>query len=532
VWRLSEEPQTVLVQPGFELLLKKRDKMVVSWFQTARFGPILVVFLAAATVRVGWHAPALATHPEFSSTQPFRAHEMGEIATNIAEGRGFSSPFDRGAQPTAWECPIVPFLFAGFIKLAGGATGQANRLIILSQAIVSAFAAAIYWLTARRLTIRHAGLFSAWLSPVLAVVICLWPEAISSVANPWYFVWQEAALAVFVLLAMRWWDQLDFERGILVGIAGGVLALINVTPLPIIAFAILFPALKGRFQWWMLRSIAVPAGVFAIVAAPWLARDAVVFQTFVPFRSNTGYEIFQGNNEVECIRLSDNPRHPWFHGEEYERYVLLGEIRYSHEALGRAVEYARDHPGETVRRTAARIYVSWLTDLTDHWAKKSEQKWWLRRPRFVAGRLTSVLLTIASLGVIVQAIWSGKFRRLPYAPLFAAVVFFLPVVNYVTVAEAEYTAVLRMWLGVLAVLLLALRAPQNEPGEHAEGGFGSKGNRNVLDFLGSQPPADQEEAAPSSRRPAPRSSAQSSSRSFSNSAGSTSYSSSIAAIAC
>jgi hypothetical protein len=400
---------------------------------------------------------------------------MGEIAMNIAEGRGFSSPFDRGAQPTAWECPIVPFLFAGLIKLAGGATGQVNRLILLSQAMVSAFAAAIYWLIARRLTILHPGLFSAWLSPVLALVVCLWPESLSSVANPWYFVWQEAALAVFVLLAMRWWDQLDFYRGILVGIAGGVLALINVAPLPIIAFAILFPALKGPFQWPILRSIAVPACFFAIVAAPWLARNAIEFRTFVPFRSNTGYEIFQGNNEVECIRQPDNARHPWFHAEEYERYAMLGEIRYSHEAMRRAAEYMQNHPGETVRRTAARIYVSWLTDLTDHWAKKSEQKWWLRRPWFVAGHLTSVLLTIASLGIILHALWSGKFRHLPYAPLFAAVVLFLPLANYFTLAETEYTATLRMWLGVIAVLLLALRRPQREPGGLAQGGFESPG---------------------------------------------------------
>ena len=204
----------------------------MSRFRVACLGPFLIVLLAATTVRVGEVAYLIAKRPPgFFSTQPFQvqAAEVGAIATNIAEGRGFSSPFGRGAQPTAWECPIMPFLFAGIVEVAGGPAGHAARLVFLVfllQAIVSAFAAAIYWLIAQRLMIRHPGLFSAWLSPVLAVVVCLWPEAFNSVVTPWYFVWQEAALVVFVLLAMRWWDRLEFRRGILVGLAGGVLALI------------------------------------------------------------------------------------------------------------------------------------------------------------------------------------------------------------------------------------------------------------------------------------------------------------------
>ena len=102
----------------------------------------------------------------------------------------------------------------------------------------------------------------------------------------------------------------------------------------------------------------------------------MVFRTFVPFRSNTGYEIFQGNNEVECIREPANTPHPASDKQEFDRYVTLGEIRYCKEAMGRAAEYIRHHPWETVRRTVARIYVSWLTDLTDHWTPNPDHKWW------------------------------------------------------------------------------------------------------------------------------------------------------------
>lgn len=144
---------------------------------------------------------------------------------------------------------------------------------------------------------------------------------------------------------------MDFARGMSAGVTGGVLALINVSPLPIIAFAFLFPALKNRPPWAMAQSIAVATVVLAIVVAPWLVRNALVFHTFVPLRSNSGYEVFQGNNEVECIREAYNAPHPAIDRREFEQYTAPGEIRYCKEALGRATEYRATIPG---RRFGAR----------------------------------------------------------------------------------------------------------------------------------------------------------------------------------
>jgi len=435
-------------------------------FRITLLRPFLLVFFAAAIVRMGWVTYVFVTRaPAFSSTQPLWAAEMGNIAINITEGRGFSSPFSHGTQPTAWECPIVPFVYAGFIKLAGGPTGRAIRLIFLSQALVSAFAAAMYWLIVRKSIIRYPGVFSAWLSPVLAVVVSVWPESMNSVTNPWYWVWQEAALAVFVLLAMRWWDRSDFGTSMLVGMTGGVLALINVTPLPIVAVGILFPALKSRCRRSILGPTVISVAAFALVVTPWLIRNGVVFHTFVSLRSNAGFELFHGNSELECIRETEIARHPATNRQEFERYAALGEIKYCSENRARAIEYIRQHPWDTVRRTALRIYVSWFTDLTDHWTWDGESKWWSKSRLFIARYLASVLLTVASVGIILSAALSGRLRSLPYAPLFAAVVVLLPIPHYFTFADQEYTAVLRMWLGVIAVQLLALRRPR------ADGGF-------------------------------------------------------------
>ena len=435
----------------------KRRRAAV-WFQTARLGPFLIVIFCATAARVGWVAHYIAASPVTSQTRPLEEGEIGRIAVNIAEGRGFSSPFGRDLQPTAWECPVVPFLFAAIIKLVGGPTVVAARLIFLLQAIVGGFAAATYCVIARRLTIRYPERFAGWLVPVLAIVVCLWPESVYSVIDIWYLVWQEAAVVVFALFTMVWWDRMNIARSILVGLAGGVLALINVTPLPIIAFAFLFPALKKRPLREVIPPILVAASCFAIVIAPWLVRNAEVFHRIVPLRSNSGFEIFEGNNAIECIREPLNPPNPMTDIKEFERYAKLGEIRYCDESLTRAAKYVRNHPWETLRRTAARIYVSWLTDVTDQWTPYPEQKWWTISWQYTTRYLISTLLIFTSAGVVIWGAVSGRFRLLPYAPLLAAILFFLPLPHYFTLADPEYTAILRMWLGVTAVCLLALRS--------------------------------------------------------------------------
>lgn len=421
----------------------------------------MLIFLASATVRLCWVAAEVVTKPElYSAAYPIRAWEMGRIATNIAEGRGFSSPFDdHGSSPTAWECPIVPFLLAGFIKIAGGPSGRARLLIVLAQSLVSAFTAAVYWLIGRRLATKHHDLFAAWMLPVFAAVVCLWPEAIRAVTFPWYFVWQEAGLAVTVLAAMQWWDRGDLRSAITVGIAGGVLTLTNVTPLPIVAFGIFYPALNRR----RILPAAAAAASVAILVTPWLIRNAVVFQTLVPLRSNTGYELFQGNNEIECIREPVNSPHPASDPREYQKYISLGEVQYNRDALHRAAQYVRQHPLQTAQRIAARIYVSWLTDLADHWNAN--------RGGWSTGRLiifTSGLLTLCGLVVIVRAVLLGHFLLLPYAPLFGAVLILLPLTNYFTLADAEYTSALRMWVAVVAIFLASTILPvqpTEEPGD-------------------------------------------------------------------
>lgn len=419
----------------------------------------IIIFCAATAVRTSWTVHFIGNRPGLSEQDPFDDAEMGNIATNLAQGRGFSSPFNVGSQPTAWECPFVPLIYAGMIRLEGGPTGSAARAILYLEGIVGGIAACLQWLIVRRLMDRNPVVFADWLSLVVAITVILWPEEVQSPTSRWYFVWQDAALAIFILLAMRWWDQLSAGRGAAVGLWGGILGLINITPIPIVLGTILIPAMRSRFRSSAFRSAGIAACCFVITIAPWLARNAFVFRTPVPLRSNAGFELFQGNNAVECIRDDVGP-HPRTDPQESQKYRELGEVRYNKYSFHRAIEYIRSHPVQTARRVADRVYISWLTDLSDHWIP---QPWWTMPWPTVARSAITAALVVAAFLTLVWGVLRGRFRLLPHYRLLILILFFLPLPHYFTLADPEYTATFRLWIAIAALCMIAVKRAAAPP---------------------------------------------------------------------
>ena len=418
------------------------------------FPRFIAVFVIAAAVRLSLVGYMYASHSPAHLS--YASGEIVSIAINIAAGRGFSSPFGPGNTPTAWVCPLIPYIYAAIITIARDARA-AFYLLAITQSIVGAFAAATYWLIARKISVQYPGKFRSWLLPVVAVVVSVWPESVYSAVNPWYFVWQEAALAVFILAAMRWWDKPTMQRCLLAGLVAGTVALINVTPLPIIAFAIFYPVFTHRGQRQIVMQAFLCCATIILIISPQLIRNAIVFHAFVPLRAISGCCLYEGNNDRECIREPDFARIPGLDPAEMQRYVQLGEIRYCRDAYGLAFAYIRQHPLQTAVRTIKRIYVSWFTDLTDHWLPQSEPRWYTEGWRTIVRYLLYALLTLTAVGVLLWSVLTGRFRSLPYAPLFAAILLLLPLPHFFTFADNAYTAVLRMWVAVTAVLLLAHR---------------------------------------------------------------------------
>ena len=425
-----------------------------------RFSASIAVFLAAFASRALW-----AHHFRHFTAQGVGGDwgELGDIAINLFHGRGFSSPFGMGSSPTAWECPLIPFIFASIMKMTGGANVQAARVILCLQCVIGAIGATLFWLVIRRLIDRNAGSFARWLSPAVAVTVCLWPGSLFSVTFLWDYVWQEAALALFLYLALLWWENANLTLSVLVGLTGAVLALINLTPGPIVLAAILPGILRPRVRPNARTLAVVAAFCFFAGIAPWLVRNMVVFHTYVPLRSNAGFEIFQGNNPIECIIAPANAPHPDNDPKQLRKYLDMGEIRYCRYSLRLAVQYIEAHPSQTVRRIADRAYVTWFTDLTGHWVPYPDVPWWKKKLPGVARLAASAALIVLSVTCFFWGSLRGRFALLPYRYMFAAVLILLPLPYYLTVADAPYTVTFRLCVAITSLCMMAITSERLTP---------------------------------------------------------------------
>lgn len=394
----------------------------------------------------------MAHNPEpWSHSAPFMHGEIGNIAVNLYEGRGFSSPFSKGATPTAWECPLVPVLWASAMACVHGATGYTARLLVYLDAIASALSVMTYWLIARHICRKSAG-FTRVTSVLVAAIFCLWPESLFGLQDLWYYQWQELGTALLILLAMRWIDRPGLLTVLPLALVGGCLALINVTPIPIFAVALLLPLPGSEVnRKQILRGTAVGTFVAFLIVLPWLTRNAMVLGAFVPFRSNAGYQLWEGNNPNGCIRETEHSPHPAILSEESRRYQKLGEVEYCSQGLHNGLAYIRAHPLKTILRTGQRAYVMWFSDSLDQWSWDGS-KWWEQDMRV---KYRALCVTLSAWGTVIVLVWALAYKRLaslPYKSLFISLAFFLPFPYYFTLAGQEYSQILRAWLLILSIL--------------------------------------------------------------------------------
>jgi hypothetical protein len=422
-------------------------------FDLLERGPALtgfmLVFAAALAVRLVFVLVWVWRYPVW-----FYGAEMGNVAVNLYEGRGFSSPFSLGSKPTSVVAPLVPLLWAGIMHLTGGPTNDTALAIIVLQAVASSFTAAFYWLIARRVTFRLHRVRTGTLS-VLAILFVAWPETLFRLTDTWYFVFQELGLVVLVYCAMAWWDRPGLREGLLMGAVAGVVALVNPTPVPIYAIALIAPLVVRRDKrLTVARHILASGLVASFIVAPWIIRDYSVFGRFVPIRSNFGLELRQGNNPVESIRQNANSVHPMLRPEEFDRYETMGEVAYMQWSLDQAVEYMASNPGVTVVRILKRMYVYWTTDVTDHWSTFRDLKWWNRDWRFRLLKGLTVLSALVPLVIVFIGIFLGRLQGLAYRFLFIGLFILLPLPYYITWAGDVYSAAIRPWLAMLAAIVV------------------------------------------------------------------------------
>jgi len=367
--------------------------------------------------------------------------EMGRIGRSLAEGQGFSSPFNDTTGPTAWEPPLYPFLIACVFRLFG-IYSRTSALVLLSlNSIFSALTCIPIFLIAKRCFDERVAVWTSWTWALLPSVI-FW-------CTRWVWETSLAALllAIIFLLALEMAERDGMKPWLQFGLLWGIAALTNTALLS-------FLPVSGLWVWYQrarlgkrsLAGVVLASVIFAACATPWLVRNHGVFGKFVFIRSNFGAELRLGNGPGADGTWMDY-LHPTKNVLEMRRYRDLGELAYVAERKREAVAYIREDYARFAALSVKRFIYYWA-GLPK--AGENPVSAFFRKSLFLA----SSVLAFWGLGRALR-------QHRPGAWLFFWLVVFYPLVYYFVFPHPRYRHPIEPELGILILYVISEAAGGN-----------------------------------------------------------------------
>lgn len=361
--------------------------------------------------------------------------EMGRIGRSIAQGHGFSSPYEGNTGPSAWEPPLYPYLIGGVFKLFGIYTYASAWVLLGINCIFATLTTIpIYWIAHRTFGERVA----LWSAYAWALNPYVWYWGIHWI---WDTTFTPLVLTCIFLVALELQEWRGVSGWVLFGALYGIGALANPTMLAFLPFCGLW-IWRQRYRRGLpsIAGVALSSLTFFLVLSPWLIRNYEVFGRFVFIRNDFGLQFRLGNGPS-----ADGMLMPYFQPNlnklELEKYQRMGELAYAAECKRFAVEWIRTHPGRFAVISLKRFFYFW-----NGVPRPTNSTSWIdfRSSAFLA---TSVL-----------AIWGlGRALRQkrPGAWLFAGLMLFYPAVYYFVYPHARYRHPIEPELLILIVFLLS-----------------------------------------------------------------------------
>lgn len=403
------------------------------WWAQARTSFFWMVVIAFV-LRFGWMVVAH-TYKFRTSDENFGfGWEMGRIGRALAEGHGFSNPFDIQTGPTAWEPPLYPFLISGVFRLFGVYSHASAFVLLTINSIFSALTAIPIFLIAKRCFSEKVAVGSAWTWVVIPYVI-YWCT---------HWVWETSLSAL--LVATIFWLALTMEEKdglrpwLELGLLWGIAALNS----PVL---LAFLPVSGLWAWYhrakrgkrSLAGVVLASVLFFACITPWLVRNYQAFGQFVFLRSNFGAELRMGNGP-----WADGTwmfyLHPTQNVYALGQYRRMGEIAYVAERKRQALEWIKQDP-------ARFLWVS-FKKFVYYWAGTPKIS------RFPPPEVKNSLFLASS----VLCFWGlarALRRRRQGAWLFFWLILSYPAVYYIVFPHARYRHPIDPEIGILAVYLIS-----------------------------------------------------------------------------
>ena len=355
--------------------------------------------------------------------------EMFSIASAIASGHGFSSPYWISTGPTTIVAPAFPYFVAGLCYIGNGSMEFAARALLWLNVLFSALICVPLIAIGNRYRLRGGNLFGwCWAAfPILGhtEAVYLWDTALFTLV---------LSTVIWLLLKLKdegpsgnffWW-------GVLVG------ASLLLDPAHILVIGLILGSLcvLGGIN---LRQLAITAGAIALIITPWIIRNTIVLKHPTFIRSNLLYEVSSGLTTSPSDQKKLNALNPGRNPDELSRYVELGEYRYMEERIRLARQLIIDRPTDVAGRVVERCIVFWVGTQEVVW-----------NPWPVGNFLKHLLFTLPALvgflGLLV--FWRDSKDRVS-AIVFTIMLIAYPLPYYVALTTPRYRVPIEPFLVLL-----------------------------------------------------------------------------------
>jgi len=413
------------------------------WWANARTSLLWMVIVAFG-VRFGYivigHTYQFRSDKKVLAGQPNEkdfdfGFEMGRIGRSLAQGQGFSNPFNDTTGPTAWEPPLYPFLIASVFRVLGAYSRSSAILLLSINSIFSALTCIPIFLIAKKCFDERVAVWTAWTWALLPSVI-FW-------CTRW--VW-ETSLAALLLTTIFWLTltmvaKEGLKPWLQFGLLWGVAALSNTALLSFLPFSGLWAWYhRGKLGKRSLGGVILAAFIFSGCLAPWLMRNRRTFGQFVFIRSNFGAELRLGNGPGANGTWMDY-LHPTKNVLEMRHYRELGELAYVAERKREALAYIREDYARFARLSGMRFIY-----------------YWSGVPKAGDNPLSALFRNSLFLASSVLAFWGlGRALRQhkPGAWLFFWLLLSYPLVYYFVFPHPRYRHPIEPELGILMLYVIS-----------------------------------------------------------------------------
>jgi 4-amino-4-deoxy-L-arabinose transferase-like glycosyltransferase len=281
--------------------------------------------------------------------------EYGEIAKNLISGKGYSFYYLVGYKseylfkesanpyPSAIMPPGYPFFLASFMLIKS--IVLRNVLILLLQTGL----AAIVSLQLYKLSNRY---FSEKVALIAAGVYALLPEFIyTSSQFGTTIIYHFFILSILLLLS----NPVTKKSILKLTLLFIFLAYFRSEALLLYAMIMLFFVFKKKY----FKTVIISVAILLLALSPWMIRNIIVFESFVPMSTSGGINFYRGHNSIRPGAWMDKklvkqirkiPRN--------DKY----ELNYSRTHFEAGIEQIKKNPVNEVINSFFKVVQLWVLD--------------------------------------------------------------------------------------------------------------------------------------------------------------------------